>query len=392
MANEKPNLSYSDFYTFNSNPTATVNPAKVGVVWINNKDKKIFICTDNTLNKNKWEETPNMALLEGKVEDALKELEDMTQEIRTYASGLEYRKRILEANKTYSWEYDVELELSPELFYGSATVNGMEMQFYINNSYYPVAYCHIPNGWRLNSTLYMSCVLGTQYNAPYIHLYNCEAISHRCSVSGLLSIRVTDYTNYNSRFRYLRTYQAADDGSGGGVNTTEAYVYVLTAQDHADLAKLGGVSIGDYTIKNYYTVGYRGYGTGSINRLILAEPIIYPSIINNITNYGVSYTDYLNHIYCKSYIPWYLYYGKETSETEYSSKFSAYSLESSLLERIGRCITGNSYTIRLKAGETFRFRTRFCTYRPPTNYAWTGWVKSLLPVGYMAPKPVTYIN
>lgn len=369
MANEKPNLSYSDFYTFNSNPTATVNPAKVGVVWINNKDKKIFICTNNTLNKNKWEEIPNIALLEGKVEDALKELEDMSQEIRTYASGLEYVNRVLIANNTYSWEYDIELELSPELYLAvgdtGAMYRGMELQFYINGKYHPVAYCHL--GGSLNSVL--SVVYSYNNMLPNGHLLSHRAASYKPLVS-------YDDTSY-SRPRYMVIT---------GYNFSRSTI-CLSATDHNDMLGVSGIPNNSSYYPDYDELTKR--------------PAIH---VGGITRYGVGISEY-NIVKFKNgivnfgkditySIPWYIYYGKETTSTDYHSRLTASRLDNELLERFKRMLVGVPYVIRLKAGETFRFRTRFSYTIEADRYSerWTGWKKCLLPVGYMAPKPVTYIN
>lgn len=369
MANEKPNLSYSDFYTFNSDPTANVNPTKVGVVWINNKDKKIFLCTDNSLNKNKWEQVPNMELLEGKVEDALKELEDMSQEIRTYASGLEYKNQVLIAGETYRWEYDIDLELSPELYLAvgdtGAMYRGMEFQFYINGKYHPVAYCHLGDAW--NSIL--SVVIHHNNYLPNAHLLSHRAASYKPLIpetgSGYSRPRFLKHTYYN----YCRSS------------------IWLSATDHEDILNVTGLPNDSSYYPDY--------------DILTKRP---PMQVGGITRYGVGMGEYNivkflndvnNHVHDITYsIPWYIYYGKETSSTDYISRLTASRLDNELLERFKRMLTGVPYVIKLKAGETFRFRTRFSYTIEADRYSerWSGWKKCLLPVGYMAPKPVTYIN
>lgn len=360
MANEKPNLSYSDFYTFNSNPTATVNPAKVGVVWINNKDKKIFICTDNTLNKNKWEETPNMELLEGKVEDALKDLEDMVQEIRTYASGLEYTKQVLIGNKTYSWKHDVELELSPELYIPAYTDvgQGMEMSFYINGKYHPVAYCDLGYGHTINTF--------TAATAYYNFTYQYHLSAHRASFG------IPQYTqhvdSYTGWTRYIR------------LSATGVHVLRLTTADHVDLDNITEIRTAPYTCNSASTMFSFVNGTShyGIPLSLLYKGGKYQT--------GGNFTGSLNAL--GAHIPWYIYYGGETSLTDYWTKVvSPSKIDKDILMRYKMMYTGVPYTIKLKAGETFRFRVRILQ-----SNAWTGWTTSYLPVGYMAPKQVSYIN
>lgn len=43
-----------DIYTGKTEPTATINPKIIGAFYINTSNATIYICTDNTLNKNKW--------------------------------------------------------------------------------------------------------------------------------------------------------------------------------------------------------------------------------------------------------------------------------------------------------------------------------------------------
>lgn len=44
-----------DIYTGTTNPTSTINPKITGAFYINKKTAKLFVCKDNTLNKNIWE-------------------------------------------------------------------------------------------------------------------------------------------------------------------------------------------------------------------------------------------------------------------------------------------------------------------------------------------------
>jgi hypothetical protein len=41
-------------YELPSNPTATVNPVRIPVTWLNTTTGNIFICTDNTTDANVW--------------------------------------------------------------------------------------------------------------------------------------------------------------------------------------------------------------------------------------------------------------------------------------------------------------------------------------------------
>ena len=43
-----------DIYTGKTEPTATINPKIIGAFYINTSNATIYICIDNTLNKNKW--------------------------------------------------------------------------------------------------------------------------------------------------------------------------------------------------------------------------------------------------------------------------------------------------------------------------------------------------
>ena len=43
-----------DIYTGKTEPTATINPKIIGAFYINTSNATIYICKDNTLNKNKW--------------------------------------------------------------------------------------------------------------------------------------------------------------------------------------------------------------------------------------------------------------------------------------------------------------------------------------------------
>lgn len=375
MANEKPNLSYSDFYTFNSNPTATVNPAKVGVVWINNKDKKIFICTNNTLNKNKWEETPNMALLEGKVEDALKELEDMSQEIRTYASGLEYTKQVLATETMYRWDYGVELELAPalHLFRDSPSyyIVGMEMCFYINGTHHPVAHCHLDG---LYNTLGADFIVESRTPLKY-YIANHYILTHRASFPD--PILVLRHYTAGDRYRIDNYYDANYYNFG---LTSAIY---LSLQDQQDIYNVKRPSNNSYP---YYLA--RGE--------IISPSRDFPSF-NNISVYGLPSSDYYNQGFQSLgpwTIPWYIYYGKETSSTNYMSRLNAVKLDNNLLERFNRMYMGDSYTVKLKAGDSFKIRTRFLltSKSNPNALYWSDWKRCYLPAGYMAPKPVTYIN
>ena len=44
-----------DIYTGTADPTSTINPKITGAFYINKKTAKLFVCKDNTLNKNIWE-------------------------------------------------------------------------------------------------------------------------------------------------------------------------------------------------------------------------------------------------------------------------------------------------------------------------------------------------
>lgn len=43
-----------DIYTGKTEPAATINPKIIGAFYINTSNATIYICIDNTLNKNKW--------------------------------------------------------------------------------------------------------------------------------------------------------------------------------------------------------------------------------------------------------------------------------------------------------------------------------------------------
>lgn len=43
-----------DIYTGSTDPTNKINPKIVGAFYINTKTAKLFVCTDNTFNKNIW--------------------------------------------------------------------------------------------------------------------------------------------------------------------------------------------------------------------------------------------------------------------------------------------------------------------------------------------------
>ena len=47
-------LSNEDIYTGPNDPTATINPKIIGAFYINTKTAKLFICTNNSINKNIW--------------------------------------------------------------------------------------------------------------------------------------------------------------------------------------------------------------------------------------------------------------------------------------------------------------------------------------------------
>lgn len=370
MANEKPNLSYSDFYTFNSDPTANVNPTKVGVVWINNKDKKIFLCTDNSLNKNKWEQVPNMELLEGKVEDALKELEDMSQEIRTYASGLEYVNQGLISEKTYSWKHDVELELSPELYIDRVRnvgnrMTGMEMQFYINGKYHPVTYCGLSTNYNINS------IIETRIKLRYI--YQAHLSAHRASFGAPYDKDI--HGNNYEEVRYI------------GQTMSSHSVLRFISSDYVDLENISEIRTSPYTCK------YAFRGISDINGTSnYGVPIDTLENLNGYTQWApAGVPDNMSDAMVLGWhIPWYIYYGGETSLTDYWPKIvTPAKIDKDILIRIKMMLTGVPYTIKLKAGETFRFRVRLRSL----NNAWDDWTSSAyLPVGYMAPKLVTYIN
>ena len=48
-------LVNDDIYVKNVDPTATINPKIVGAFYINSKTAVVWVCIDNTLNKNVWE-------------------------------------------------------------------------------------------------------------------------------------------------------------------------------------------------------------------------------------------------------------------------------------------------------------------------------------------------
>lgn len=43
-----------DIYSGPNDPTANINPKIIGAFYINTKTAKLFVCTDNTFNKNVW--------------------------------------------------------------------------------------------------------------------------------------------------------------------------------------------------------------------------------------------------------------------------------------------------------------------------------------------------
>lgn len=48
------NLDISDIYAGDVDPTATINPKRVGAFYINYKTGESFVCQNNTANKNVW--------------------------------------------------------------------------------------------------------------------------------------------------------------------------------------------------------------------------------------------------------------------------------------------------------------------------------------------------
>lgn len=48
-------LTNEDIYTGVVNPSTNINPKIVGAFYINTKTAKLFVCKDNTINKNVWE-------------------------------------------------------------------------------------------------------------------------------------------------------------------------------------------------------------------------------------------------------------------------------------------------------------------------------------------------
>lgn len=48
-------LSNEDIYTGLINPSTNINPKIIGAFYINTKTAKLFVCKDNTINKNVWE-------------------------------------------------------------------------------------------------------------------------------------------------------------------------------------------------------------------------------------------------------------------------------------------------------------------------------------------------
>lgn len=47
-------ITQEDIYSKPTDPTGTINPKTVGAFYINTKTAKLFVCTDNTINKNVW--------------------------------------------------------------------------------------------------------------------------------------------------------------------------------------------------------------------------------------------------------------------------------------------------------------------------------------------------
>lgn len=47
-------ITQEDIYSKPTDPTTTINPKIVGAFYINTKTAKLFVCTDNTINKNVW--------------------------------------------------------------------------------------------------------------------------------------------------------------------------------------------------------------------------------------------------------------------------------------------------------------------------------------------------
>lgn len=50
-------LANDDIYVKNTDPTATINPKIVGAFYINSKIAVVWVCVDNTINKNVWKRT-----------------------------------------------------------------------------------------------------------------------------------------------------------------------------------------------------------------------------------------------------------------------------------------------------------------------------------------------
>lgn len=46
-----------DIYVKNTDPTVTINPKIVGAFYINSKTAVVWVCIDNTINKNVWKRT-----------------------------------------------------------------------------------------------------------------------------------------------------------------------------------------------------------------------------------------------------------------------------------------------------------------------------------------------
>jgi hypothetical protein len=48
-------LTNEDIYTGTVNPSTNINPKIIGAFYINTKTAKLFVCKDNTINRNVWE-------------------------------------------------------------------------------------------------------------------------------------------------------------------------------------------------------------------------------------------------------------------------------------------------------------------------------------------------
>lgn len=91
-------LANDDIYTGKTEPTATINPKIIGAFYINTSNATIYICIDNTLNKNKWVRSGyTLDEIWGFINPKLPKQQDMAfgdtyiLDITSYKCGIKYK-------------------------------------------------------------------------------------------------------------------------------------------------------------------------------------------------------------------------------------------------------------------------------------------------------------